>query len=151
MSRLTSLTAFALAASVLATPRPAAACTEAPQTFALVFDLFQGRVDPVSYPVIDALAARLAGCPHRAIELQVHTETVRTGAFNLRQSHAVAEDVRALLAARGVDPSRLLACGYGEERPLGGTPSWAPDAPGNRLVVRAVPSARPSACRPREP
>mgnify|MGYP002074361622 CR=1 FL=1 len=142
---------LALAAFVLAAAAPAAACTEAPATYPLVFDLFAGRVDPASYPVLDALAARLAACPDRAIELQVHTETVRTGAFNLRASQAVAEDVRALLVARGVDPSRLLPCGYGEERPLGGPPSWAPNAPGNRLVVRAVPSARPSACRPREP
>lgn len=113
-------------------------CAEPERTLPLAFDLYQGRVLDESLPLVDRIAERLRACPSRTFELQVHTDTVRLAAFNARQSAAVARHLRELLAARGVAASRLVACGYGESRPLGTAPTWR-GSPNERLVLRALP------------
>lgn len=132
--------ALALSASAAAAqPRPVGdPCSQDEVAIPLLFDLYAGRVDPSEADVLDVLAARLAACPGRAFELQVHTDTVRVSSFNARQSRAVAEHVRELLGARGVAAARLAPCGYGESRPLARDPSWDGRSPNYRLVVRAL-------------
>ena len=117
-------------------PDPCAAQTV---TMALEFDLFAGEVAATENARIGALAAHLAACPQLSFELQVHTDTVRSSAFNARASQNVAEHVRRLLGARGIGAARLAACGYGESAPRTG-PSWDATTPNTRLVLRALPA-----------
>lgn len=119
-------------------------CASLQLTAPLRFDLYQGRLAPQQDQVLDRIAERLRACPSQTIELQVHTDTVRTSAFNLRQSHAVAQELKLALSRRGVDPSRLVACGYGEAQPLSTPGQWR-GSPNERVVVRAL--ADPSAHR----
>lgn len=148
------LTAFVLA-TVLAVPSlalaiPGADCGELSFTVPLAFDIYQGRVEErAQRALLDQVAERLRACPEQSFELQVHTDTVRMSSFNLRQSQAVAEHLRALLVRRGLDASRLAPCGYGEEQPGAATPDWDQDSANNRLIVRPIEGdARSFTCRP---
>ncbi len=74
---------------------------------------------PISYPVIEAVADVMLRNPHlRRVEVAGHTDSAGRAAVNLRLSQARAEAVRRFLIERGVQPERLVAVGYGEERPI---------------------------------
>jgi OOP family OmpA-OmpF porin len=103
------------------------------------FDLYQGAVAPESAGIVDAVAARLRACPALQIEIQVHTDTVRTGAFNARQSQRVAEVLRERLVGSGVEASRLAACGYGESRPIVRQVDWSPESTNARVEWHVLP------------
>ncbi|MGE0784478.1 MAG: OmpA family protein [Sandaracinaceae bacterium] len=149
----TMLALFAASTVSLALPRPAAAipgasrasttadCARLLVSVPLVFDVYQGRVSQTELRLMDAIAERLRACPDQSFELQVHTDTVRMSSFNLRQSQAVADHVRALLVERGVPAAQLAPCGWGEERPGPSDPSWEPGSPNNRLVIRSIEGA----------
>jgi outer membrane protein OmpA-like peptidoglycan-associated protein len=82
------------------------------------FDLYQGVLAPEALPRVDAVAHRLAACPELELEVQVHTDSMRMGVFNARQSQVIAEAIRARMVAEGAAASRIAACGYGESRPI---------------------------------
>jgi outer membrane protein OmpA-like peptidoglycan-associated protein len=69
--------------------------------------------------------------------VQVHTDTVRVGAFNLRGSQQVAGAIRDRLIAQGVPASRVVACGYGESQPLTQQPQWQ-GSPNARVVWHRI-------------
>lgn len=112
----------------------------------IAFDLYAPALDPASHPAIDAVARRMIACPDLRIEIQVHTDTRRTEAFNARASQAIAVLIRERLIAQGVPADRVVACGYGESRPIteGGR---APYDPANtRVEWIRVPDARAVRC-----
>ncbi len=102
-------------------------------TAPIAFDLMAGTVAPESLAVVDAVARRLRVCADVQLEIAVHTDAMRTSAFNARASQRIAELVRDRLIARGVDAARLVACGYGESVPNTSAPGWR-DAPVNARV-----------------
>lgn len=112
----------------------------------IAFDLYGPALAPASLPVIDAVARRMVSCPDLRIEIQVHTDTRRIGAFNARQSLAIATLIRERLIARGVPADRVVACGYGESRPVSepGREGWDPR--NNRVEWIRVPDARAHRC-----
>ena len=55
----------------------------------------------------------------RRVEIQGHTDNTGTRAHNQTLSDQRAEAVRAWLMAAGVDGNRLVARGYGQDKPLG--------------------------------
>lgn len=83
---------------------------------------FVGRSDALvhtSLKTLDAVASTLQGNPSiRLVEIQGHTDERGDGADNLDLSDQRANVVRNYLIARGVDPARLEAQGYGETQPL---------------------------------
>jgi outer membrane protein OmpA-like peptidoglycan-associated protein len=54
----------------------------------------------------------------RRVEIQGHTDNTGTPDHNKVLSDQRANSVRDWLTAHGVQPSRLTAIGYGQERPL---------------------------------
>ncbi len=54
----------------------------------------------------------------RKVEIQGHTDNTGTREHNLQLSDARANSVKAWLVGAGIDPNRLTAKGYGQERPL---------------------------------
>jgi outer membrane protein OmpA-like peptidoglycan-associated protein len=74
---------------------------------------------PRSYPILAKLA-RLLTTTHTGgrVRIEGHTNSRGSSAYNLRISQAKADAVRAHLIGKGVAAGRLLAKGWGEERPV---------------------------------
>lgn len=66
--------------------------------------------------LLDAIAPCLTTGQY---EIGGHTDSIGTAQDNMRLSKARAEAVRAYMILKGVDADRLLAIGYGLERPIG--------------------------------
>jgi len=105
------------------------------------FDLYGAAVSAESLPIVDAVAARLRACPALQVEIQVHTDTVRTSEFNARQSQRVADALRDRLVAAGVVGSRIAPCGYGESRPIAERGTWTEASPNPRVEWHLLPTA----------
>ncbi len=83
--------------------------------------------------LLDIAAGILIRNPTLAMQIEGHTDSVGSAESNLRLSVARAESAQSYLAALGVDPARLTAVGYGEERPIGDN-----DTPEGRAQNRRV-------------
>lgn len=79
-----------------------------------------GRSDltPGSYRALDEVAASLIANPTVKIEIGGHTDATGSRATNLRLSLARAMAVRAYLVSKGIATDRLVARGYGPDRPV---------------------------------
>jgi outer membrane protein OmpA-like peptidoglycan-associated protein len=77
------------------------------------------EVLPDSQAILEEVAATLQSHPELArIEVQGHTDDSGTPAHNQQLSEQRAQAVREALIRIGVEPGRLVARGYGDERPL---------------------------------
>lgn len=89
--------------------------------------LFTGdKVRPESGPVLDQLAQMLI--EHRyltKVRIESHTDSEGDAQYNLALTQRRAEAVVSHLVKKGVGPERLVAQGFGEERPL--MPNDRPD------------------------
>lgn len=83
------------------------------------FEVDKAELKVVSLPILDDLVQTLA--EHAEIQklrIEGHTDTTGTDDHNLSLSNQRAEAVRAYLVRSGIESSRLVAKGYGEERTL---------------------------------
>jgi outer membrane protein OmpA-like peptidoglycan-associated protein len=76
-------------------------------------------IEPASTRILDALAEVMQQRPEiELVEIGGHTDNRGNPEANLRLSEARARAVRDALVKRGVEPSRLVAKGYGDTRPI---------------------------------
>jgi outer membrane protein OmpA-like peptidoglycan-associated protein len=86
---------------------------------AIHFRSGSAEILPQSYEIIAAVAKVLADRPDiRRVEVQGHTDDIGNASFNRRLSQKRAEAVRQRLVLFGIASSRLVAKGYGADRPL---------------------------------
>ena len=72
-----------------------------------------------SYPVLVQVATILRLHKEiKKVEIQGHTDTLGSAAYNMKLSQRRAEAVRKFLINAGVEPKRLVAVGYGETLPV---------------------------------
>jgi OOP family OmpA-OmpF porin len=74
-------------------------------------------IEASSRPVLDALASVALRCDRYAIEVAGHTDNQGEREMNMALSQRRADAVANYLAAQGVDRTRLVARGYGPDRP----------------------------------
>lgn len=67
---------------------------------------------------LDKLVQLLADNPEIRIELGSHTDSVDDNSYNLQLSQRRAESAVKYLVQHGIAPDRLVAKGYGEEKPI---------------------------------
>lgn len=85
----------------------------------IFFDTAKWTIKPISYPVLDDVVDVLQKNPGiTLVEVQGHTDSRGTDAYNMRLSQRRAEAARQYLINKGISPSRLRAVGYGERRPI---------------------------------
>ena len=78
----------------------------------------RATLHPQSDPLLDEVAAVLLKHPELLrVAIEGHTDARGDATSNLRLSAARATAVRDALIRRGVDPDRLIAEGFGEDRP----------------------------------
>jgi len=83
------------------------------------FETNKAIIKPVSFGLLDDVARTLNAYPDiKLVEVSGHTDSVGKDEANLKLSQARAEAVMKYLVNQGVDPSRLIARGYGETKPI---------------------------------
>jgi outer membrane protein OmpA-like peptidoglycan-associated protein len=88
---------------------------------------------PGSMGILDEVARQLIAAPTVKVEVGGHTDSHGKYTTNVRLSVQRAEAVRAYLIMRGVDADRLVARGYGPDKPISGNGN-ASGRPMNRRV-----------------
>lgn len=84
----------------------------------IFFAFDQYTLDKKSYSELNRLTEKLLKNPQVNIQIEGHTDDFGTKAYNDTLSQRRADAVRAYLVARGVEPTRLIAIGFGESRPV---------------------------------
>ena len=98
------------------------------------FDTAKARIQERSYPVLLEVARVLKENPDIVkLRIEGHTDSRGSAAYNRRLSQRRAEAVRKFLIQQGIDPKRLVAKGYGEDRPIASN-----DTPEGRAQNRRV-------------
>lgn len=71
-----------------------------------------------SLAVLREVAANLRAWPHVRVEVAGHSDSTGPADYNRTLSQQRAESVRQYLIRQGIRPERIVAVGYGEERPI---------------------------------
>ena len=85
----------------------------------IYFETDKDEIKPISFPLLDAIAATIKGNPQiQLIEIQGHADERGDDAHNLDLTERRAASVRRALDERNVEPGRLKSHGYGETKPI---------------------------------
>jgi len=71
-----------------------------------------------SFDLLNEVASALTDKPEIRVRIEGHTDSRGSDRYNRKLSDRRAKSVRMYLIKRGVDPSRMVSVGYGEERPI---------------------------------
>jgi len=84
------------------------------------FETDSAEIRPISFPILDAVAATLRGNPQITfVEIQGHADERSSDEYNIRLTQDRATSVLNYLVQRGsVERNRLRAVGYGERCPV---------------------------------
>jgi outer membrane protein OmpA-like peptidoglycan-associated protein len=86
--------------------------------YGIYFDFNQASIRPQSQPTLAAIAQLLSQHPQWKLEIDGHTDSIGTAAYNLALSRRRAASVKAaLVATYHISPSRLNTGGFGATRP----------------------------------
>src|SRR5687767_9266478 len=87
----------------------------------IYFETDKADIKPISFPLLDAIAATIKGNPQlQLIEIQGHADERGPDDHNLDLTDRRANAVMHAMIERGVEPGRLRARGYGELKPICG-------------------------------
>jgi outer membrane protein OmpA-like peptidoglycan-associated protein len=84
----------------------------------IYFDYDKATLRPESIEELERVVRFLQENPTLRVEISGHTDSDGSEMYNLRLSQARAQAVVDYLVSRGISPSRLIAKGYGESRPV---------------------------------
>jgi outer membrane protein OmpA-like peptidoglycan-associated protein len=99
------------------------------------FDTGRSDIKPNLRPILDQFASGLSGQPNTEVRIIGHTDSTGPDALNDRLSVERAESARQYLAARGVDPRRIVIAGRGEREPVADNSSEAGRARNRRVEM----------------
>lgn len=103
----------------------------------VTFELDSAQLTADSRPILAGVAVDLKRLPRLRVEMQGHTDSSGSDAYNLSLSERRANSVREFLVAEGVPAERVTARGYGEGQPVSNN-GTAEGRAMNRRVVMAV-------------
>ena len=107
----------------------------------VLFDFNKATLKPESDAVLQQVGALMSRDGNLRLEVQGHTDSVGSDAYNQPLSEARARSVVVWLTQHGVGPNRLMARGYGKTRPIASNDNDAERAQ-NRRVEIADPACR---------
>lgn len=99
----------------------------------ILFDYDKWNIKPLSYPALDEVVAVLEQNPDLKAEIQGHTDSTGSAAYNMKLSRKRAESVTSYLEKKGIRSDRLKSEGYGFAKPV--VPNTTPE---NRALNRRV-------------
>jgi outer membrane protein OmpA-like peptidoglycan-associated protein len=106
----------------------------------VLFDTGQATLKPGAMSTLDRLAQFLTNDPQRSVIIEGHTDNVGSDSLNQTLSDQRAASVRAALVTRGIDMSRVVAVGKGEQMPVASNDNAA-GRQQNRRVEIIIPNA----------
>ncbi|MGO9512356.1 MAG: OmpW family outer membrane protein [Steroidobacteraceae bacterium] len=108
---------------------------------AVDFEFNSSQLTVPAQQTLDTVASALLTQPELTVEIQGHTDSIGSAAYNLNLSQRRADAVKAYLISKGVSASVLTAKGYGMTRPIVSN-STAEGRTQNRRVAFEVTNAR---------
>ena len=102
------------------------------------FEIDSFVLDKRSYPELERLLTILQSNPDLRIEIGGHTDKTGSTEYNLNLSKKRAESVVAYLAEKGINPTRMIAMGYGSTKPVGRNYTSASRALNRRTEFKIV-------------
>ncbi|WP_290793288.1 OmpA family protein [Halomonas sp.] len=82
------------------------------------FAFDSAELQPQAEMTLDEVARRLREHTDVRIRIEGHTDSMGSAQYNQGLSERRANSVRDYLASQGVDANRMMAVGYGEQRPV---------------------------------
>jgi len=98
------------------------------------FDTGSARIKTASYPILEENLYDLKHS-NRPIVIEGHTDNVGDEAYNQRLSDKRAMSVKDWFVERGVNPSRIMAVGMGEDNPMATNATAAGRAQNRRIEI----------------
>lgn len=86
--------------------------------YGLHFGSDKATLESASAPLLDDIATTLKNFPEWGLRIVGHTDSTGTKEGNAALSLQRAEAIKAALLERGIDASRLLTAGAGQDRPI---------------------------------
>jgi OOP family OmpA-OmpF porin len=102
------------------------------------FEPLKDDLLPTSMAILDDVAAQLIASPSVKVEVGGHTDSHGKYTSNVRLSVQRAEAVRAYLIMRGVGAERLVARGYGPDKPISGNETVSGRAMNRRVELKRI-------------
>jgi Outer membrane protein and related peptidoglycan-associated (lipo)proteins len=99
------------------------------------FDTGRADIKPNLRPILDQFASGLSGQPNTEVRIIGHTDNTGSDAVNDPLSLQRAQAARNYLAARGVDPNRVVIAGRGEHEPIADNSTEAGRARNRRVEI----------------
>lgn len=113
----------------------------------VLFDYNKADLKPGAQGDIGKLSAFLQENPDRKVIVEGYTDSTGSAAYNQSLSERRANSVRAALVRQGVDPTRIVAQGYGKEYPVADNTSNSGRAMNRRVEVTISNDNQPVAPR----
>lgn len=86
----------------------------------VLFDTGRAELKSNALGNLSKLAAFMNQYPDRSLIIEGHTDTVGSSDFNMSLSQRRADSVKSYLVSQGMDPSRAVTSGKGEDNPVAG-------------------------------
>lgn len=99
------------------------------------FDTGRADIKPRLRPILDQFATGLSSQPNTEIRIIGHTDNTGSDAVNDPLSVQRAQAAKQYLAARGVDPNRIVIAGRGEREPIADNSTEAGRARNRRVEI----------------
>jgi outer membrane protein OmpA-like peptidoglycan-associated protein len=84
----------------------------------IFFEFNQTTLLPESYAELSKVVAFMLENDIKKIEISGHTDSEGSETYNQKLSEGRANAVVSYLVSQGIDPSRMVAAGYGESKPI---------------------------------
>jgi len=84
----------------------------------IYFKIGSANLEPASIPVLQQLYQMMRENPEIRIEIEGHTDSTGTSAFNMKLSQQRAMAVADWLIRNGISSTRITTHGYGDTRPV---------------------------------
>jgi OmpA-OmpF porin, OOP family len=114
----------------------------------VLFDVDQSELKPGGMQQLARVAEFLRQNPDRNVLIEGHTDSTAPDSYNLALSQRRANAVEDFLITQGVDPTRILATGYGEQLPIASNATAAGRQANRRVEIvvldagEAIPAPR---------
>jgi OOP family OmpA-OmpF porin len=83
----------------------------------VLFDINSAEVKSEAYPMLTEVVLIMKKNPDLRVEIDGHTDSTGTAAYNMALSEKRAEAIKDHLVTRGIDPERLTTKGFGFTKP----------------------------------